>query len=109
MKDHGLIDERSLAFGHAIATHLKERPELLEVARENITRWMKTCTPRVRPELEEWLGTLNAPLDGVLHLLTSRDERSVRLRQSNPFAGVLSQRERTEILLQFQAYDAART
>jgi len=40
-----------------------------------------------------------------LKLLTGTDERAIRLRQSNPFAGLLSQLERNEILLRFESYD----
>jgi hypothetical protein len=33
---------------------------------------------------------LDGPVDGVVTLLTSPDERATRLRQSKPFTGVLS-------------------
>jgi hypothetical protein len=107
MKSHRLIDERSLAFGRAIAARLAENPELTARARETLTRWLTTCSPGARRALEEWLAALDGPGEGVVALLTGTDERATRLRQSNPFAGVLSAQERNAILRQFEAYDAA--
>jgi hypothetical protein len=63
----------------------------------------------VRPALQEWSAALDGPIQGVISLLTDRDERSVRLRQSNPFAGVLSSAERNAIIRQFHSHDAAAT
>ncbi|HSU66474.1 MAG TPA: hypothetical protein VLJ39_06365 [Tepidisphaeraceae bacterium] len=106
--DHQRIDERSLAFGEAIARHLQQKPELIALARANVVRWLGTCSPRLESTLREWLTALDGPVEGVIDLLTSRDERATRLRQSNPFAGALPQDERNEILLRFQSNDAAR-
>ena len=106
MNRHRLIDERSLAFGRAIAARLAQRPELIERARATLVRWLATCSPGARPALEEWLAVLDGPADEVFALLTGTDERAVRLRQSNPFAGVLPPPERTAILRQFQSHDA---
>lgn len=108
MNRHQLIDARSLAFGRAIADRLIESPELVEIGRENLRRWLQTCSPRLRTTLEEWQVTLNGPLAGVIELLTSTDERSIRLRQSNPFAGVLGNAERNQIILQFHANESPR-
>jgi hypothetical protein len=105
--DHEQIDGRSLAFGRAIAARIALRPELISQARETVARWLETCSPRSRSALQEWLAALDGPVAGVIDLLTSNDERSIRLRQSNPFAGVLPQQERNAILLQFQSHDPA--
>jgi hypothetical protein len=109
MRDHRLIDERSLAFSRAIATRLTEHPEFVEHARKTLRRWMPTSSSRVQPVLNEWLAILNGPLEGLISVLTGTDARATRLRQSNPFAGLLSQTERNTILRQFEAYDAAST
>ena len=101
MPDHRIIDERSLAFGRAIAARLADDPSLLARARANVARWMQTASPGVKPDLAAWSAALEGPLDGVIQLLTGNDERAARLRQSNPFAGVLSQQERLAILKQF--------
>jgi hypothetical protein len=109
MKDHRRIDERSLAFGRAIAARLPGHPDLIAQARATLVRWMTTTSPGTMSELQAWLTALDGPLDGVIALLTRGDERAVRLRQSNPFTGVLSQRERMLIIKQFQAHDTAAT
>jgi len=44
-------------------------------------------------------------VEKILDLLTSDDENARRLRQSSPFAGVLSQEERRSI---FDEYEALR-
>ena len=109
MRDHHHIDERSLAFGHAIAAKLRSEPEIVDRGRATLARWMTTCAPSVRPALQEWCVALDGPVDAVIAILTSADERAIRLRQSNPFAGVLSQGERNRILRQFEAHDARAT
>jgi hypothetical protein len=105
--NHQRIDERSLAFGRLIAERVAGHPELIAQARENATRWLETCSPGSRSTLLEWLAALDGPIEGVLHLLTSTDERSTRLRQSNPFADILPQDERNAILRQFHTHDPA--
>jgi hypothetical protein len=49
MKDHRRIDERSRAFGQAVAELLTDRPgQILDHPRANIDRWLTTCTARAR-------------------------------------------------------------
>ena len=101
--DHGTIDARSLALGRLIADRVRADPTLIEPARATIRRWRLTCSPGVRTTLDEWAAALDGPVDGVLHLLTDADQRATRLRQSNPFVGVISPTERNEILRRFLA------
>jgi hypothetical protein len=109
VRDHRLIDERSLALAHAVADLLRADPGLINLARANLDRWSSTCSPRGKSTLEEWRKVLDGPIDDVIALLTAEDERAVRLRQSNPFAGALPQKVRNEILLRFEARDKAAT
>lgn len=108
MRDHRDIDRRSRAFGEAIAARLRERPELVSVARANLARWRLTASARVLPAFDQWSAALDGPFDELLALLTSPDERSTQLRQSNPFGGVLTEAERNAILREFAAYEAKR-
>ena len=71
---------------------------LANPALANLDRWLKTCSPNVRPVLIEWQALLQRPLPEVISVLLSTDQRATRLRQSSPFAGLLSVSERTEIL-----------
>jgi len=56
----------------------------------------------VKRTLDEWIAILDGPLPGVIEVLTADDERATRLRQSNPFAGLLSNEERSRILRPFR-------
>jgi hypothetical protein len=99
--DHGVIDQRSLAMAAIIARRIRENPRLLEVADENLDRWLAICAPNSRPALMEWKGILKRGLDETLKTLCTEDERSTRLRQSSPFAGeeFITRAERTDLIL----------
>lgn len=102
MKDHRLIDERSLAFDRLTAAKITTNPALVERARATLHRWLATASPRARPAMLEWQTVLDGPREELLALLVATDERARRLRQSSPFAGVLSTAERTAVLQEFQ-------
>ena len=107
MKDHRLIDERSLAFDHLVAAKLRSRPALVEKARGNVTRWLETCSPGAKPALLEWQRLLGGSFDELLAIIEATDERATRLRQSSPFCGILTEEERLGILREFQARESA--
>jgi hypothetical protein len=109
MLNHRHIDARSRALAIAVADQLRHQPELVDVAKRNIAAWMKGSSSGVRSALAEWDIALNGSIDEVIGLLTSEGENSVRLRQSNPFAGVLSSKQRTEILNRFLDHDTVST
>lgn len=103
MRSHRWIDERSLALHTAVAAKLEARPELLDIARENLRRWLSA---RPVEALQEWREVLDrAPLSDVVGLLRSASADAARMRQSSPFAGVLSPDERRSIL---KAYESRR-
>lgn len=106
MKTHQAIDQRSLALARAVARRLDDDPTLIAKARATIRKWLADASPRVRPVLIEWENLLEGPLATVQEVLTAESENAVRLRQSNPFAGVLSPRERMTILWEHEAYEA---
>ncbi len=107
MKDHRLIDERSLAFHRLISAKLRQQPDLVEKARGNIARWLKICSAGVEPTLLEWQGVLAGSFDQIVAQLEATDERATRLRQSSPFTGILTQSERLKIIREFQARESA--
>ena len=109
MLNHRHIDARSRALAIAVADQLRHQPELVDVAKQNIAAWMKGSSSGVRSALAEWDIALNGSIDDVIELLTSEGGKSVRLRQSNPFAGVLSSKQRTEILNRFLDHDTVST
>jgi hypothetical protein len=106
MKNHRLIDERSLAFDRLIAEKLRRDPTLVEKARANISRWLQTTEPRSAADLLEWQRLLDQPLPELLALLESTDEHATRLRQSSPFCGILTPAERLAIIREFYARES---
>jgi hypothetical protein len=94
--DHSRIDERSLVMHRLIAAKVRASPVLLDKARENLRRWQKTeGSPSLT--LAEWEDTLTDPAGDVALLLEDSSERATRLRQSSPFAGILTEAERQTI------------
>jgi hypothetical protein len=104
MRSHEWIDQRSLALHEAVAKKLAEHPELLEVARQNLRRWL---AQNRQPALLEWQRLFETlEFDNLLAFLRSPDERARRLRQSSPFAGVLTTQERQAILDRYETQPA---
>ena len=94
--DHTRIDERSLALHVRVAEKLTADPALLDIARQNIGRW-QSASDTASPGLAEWRQILDGSLADVIAFMTERSERATRLRQSSPFAGVLTEAERLAI------------
>ncbi len=101
VRSHDWIDRRSLALHEAVAAKLEKDPALLGVARANVKRWLEVHPAAALVEWEQLLD--RAPLSRVLALLRSPDEDAARLRQSSPFAGVLTPGERLAILRQYDS------
>ena len=103
MRSHDWIDRRSLALHAAVASKLEADAAVIEFARRNVERWSRAHDS---PAIAEWKRLLDkAPVSEIVRLLRSIDEDAIRLRQSSPFAGVLSAGERRRIL---RAHDARR-
>jgi len=91
---------RSLWIGHAVAGRLVADPEVVvERARANLAR-LEDGSVRGQAVrwLEEWAKLLDGPVEPILEALTSRAPRFRELRQNSPFAGVLDDDERREVL-----------
>ena len=94
--DHSRLDERSLAMHQLIAKKVQADPALLDKARQNVRRWQESeGSPKLA--LAEWEQILSAPVNQVAQFLAERSERATRLRQSSPFAGILTEAERRRI------------
>jgi hypothetical protein len=104
---HAKLEERSLALHREIARRVRQNPELLAGVRERLGNDIKggRFSVSVTDAMQEWLDLLSAsPLEQILQLLVDPGENARRLRQSTPFAGILTQEERRRIL---EAHESA--
>jgi len=106
MKTHEQIDLRSLALARAVVEAIDGDLTRagLEVARQTCVRWYRQ---NPTPALAEWLSILDRDWESVRGVLLEPGEGGRRLRQSSPFCGVLSPRERWEIYRRFEHESAA--
>lgn len=100
---HRLIEARSLAMHALIVRKIERDPELLDVAHRNIVRWAGRYGDSVPAWLKEWREILSRPWPEIASLLTEQSEDAARLRQSTPFAGVLTRAERRRMHEAFRA------
>jgi len=84
----------------AVASRVRDNPSLyVSRARSTIRRWAERYPPNKRPRwMREWEVLLDGSLEGILDILEGDDERARWLRQSSPFSGVLTARERWSIV-----------
>jgi hypothetical protein len=94
---HQWIDLVDLAAHRAMARKIRRQPTLFNRARRNIARWERSNRGCPQP-LREWKEILrDNPVNTVLRIMTRPDEEGNRLRQSSPFCGILTEREREAV------------
>lgn len=91
-------DRRSLALHARVFDHLLRDPESVRKIARRSLKVMGEANPDARPWLEEWAQLLDGPLHELAAVLLSTGQHARGLRRSSPFAGVLSQEERLEVL-----------
>lgn len=96
MKTHEDIDQRSLQLARAVVNKVEDDPEQdwVERARATCRRWMSRES---LPVLGEWMRILDGPWSRAREVLLDESQEGRRLRQSNPFCGVLSPQERWQV------------
>ncbi len=93
---------RSLALHHVIADRLEADPEgVTAVARDKL-KTMRVIAPTSQP-LREWVVLLDRPVSALIPVLRDPSPWGRELRHVTPFAGVLSVRERAEVMRTFAA------
>jgi hypothetical protein len=96
-RSHQWIDFVDLMVHRAMARKIRRKPGLFRRARRNIARWEKSNRGCPEP-LREWKRIFREhDMNGVLRLITRADEEGNRLRQSSPFCGILTAKEREAI------------
>lgn len=100
---HRLLEARSLAMHAVVARKIARDPTLLAIAHRNVERWSARWKEGAPAWLKEWEEVLKQPWQQVAALITEPSEHAARLRQSSPFAGVLTNEERWRIHEAFRA------
>jgi hypothetical protein len=96
VRTHQEIEERSLALAKAIVEKIDRDPARcgLEKARATCLRWHQQ---RPAPGISEWLRILDQPWEKIRVVLLDEGEEGRRLRQNDPFCGILTPQERWAI------------
>jgi hypothetical protein len=95
LDDHRAAELRGLVYHRAVAARLSD--QLVQAARERIRRWRSEgrIDPRYAQRWEEVLAQKPAQ---IAKLIAQDTQLASDLRQSSPFAGVLSEPERRHVL-----------
>ena len=100
---HRLLEARSLAMHAVIAAKLMRDPDLLAKPRDNIKRWSGRFGKNPPRWIGQWRSILALSYREIAALMTEPSEEAARLRQSSPFAGLLTTQERRRIYEAFRA------
>jgi hypothetical protein len=106
MRTHQRLDQRTLAMHVLLAEKIRLEPALLARAQQTLSAWRGRVCARSQPYLDDWQGILDSGLEPCLAVMTEQSERATALRQSSPFAGMLSNQERFEFLRSWGRADA---
>lgn len=97
--------EKSLWLHRAVLGELMSDPDgVRERARRNLQRWeaLHRADGMTRRYMDAWGDLLEGELEALVTVLTSRVSTAVELRQNSPFAGVLSDGQRMQVLAAFR-------
>ena len=90
----------------AVVGKIRQQPELMDFVREKLNRSLSESrlSDSCKDALREWQTILSClPLNDVLDLIMQDSDEGQRLRHSTPFSGILSQRERLDVLRRHEA------
>lgn len=97
---HEFLDALVLAYYSEIARRVELNPGLVSRAQANLNRWLAGggySESQIR-SLQEWQPLLEPQrLPDLLRVMTDSGEEATRMRQSGPFAGILTSEERRAI------------
>ena len=90
---------RSLWQAYAIAGEIVRNPEAaLAKARINLGKMQKTSRGVAKRWLSEWEQLLDGPVEALLRDLVSPTPMGREMRQNHPFAGLINDDERREVM-----------
>jgi hypothetical protein len=108
MRTPQYMDDRSLAMHQLVVAKIRHDPALFAKAQTNVSRWQTMACARTQPYLQDWQSLINLGVDECLAVAVEDSARANALRQSSPFAGVLSHQERNLFLKNWDKLHAAR-
>ena len=92
---HPEIDARSLKRHRLMVAKIDAEPRLIDIAFENLERWMALKPERPNQCDVEWMEILTTkPWKEAREILLDESEEGQRLRSSSPFGGILTSEER---------------
>lgn len=101
VRTHQEIDRRSLEMVREIVRRIDADPERrgLAHARQVCDRWVRDGIRSAR----EWQVLLDLPWERVREVLLDESDEGQRLRQTDPFCGILRPEERWKIYREFRS------
>jgi excisionase family DNA binding protein len=98
-------EEKSLRLHQALLTPMLAEPDVvISKALNNLDRWQSMHRPdgMTAQYLEQWRRLLDDGLDAIVDTVISRSRQARELRQNSPFAGVLPDETRLQVLQTFK-------
>ncbi len=93
-RGHRTAELQALAYHRLVAERLDER--LVDEARRRLERWRTDRRVDSR-WIDEWERVLEMPLERIKKAIGANSTKARELRQTSPFAGVLSEHERRRL------------
>ena len=95
---HPEIDRRILERHKLTVAKIDADPSLIEIAVENLKRWMALQPGRPNLCNIEWMEIIETkPWSEIRKMLLEESDEGQRLRSSSPFAGILTEQERLSV------------
>lgn len=107
MRTHQEIDARTLALHQLVAQRIRQNPALFDKAKSTLARWRQSVCISSQPYLVEWELLMSQGIEECLALAVEDSERATALRQSSPFAGLLTNQDRFAFLKKWSLDHAA--
>jgi hypothetical protein len=96
-------DLRSLHLHKLVAEKIRAQPSLFEQIRERLERRLATASPPASAYMVRWLVIFDRGIEHALREAVEDTEQGQLLRSATPFAGVLTDYERSRFLLDWAA------
>jgi hypothetical protein len=106
MRSHSHSDRLHLALARAAAAKLRQQPDLFTKVRGQLASWranLDGTQAGTRPYLERWEALALLGPEAMISQVLETSEQATAMRQTAPFAGVLTSQERMAIIRALRA------